>query len=359
MMTSFVELTISPKRAAEFENQLQQQINQASLTLMISLGYRTGLWEVMSQLDHATCQEIAAQSGLHAGYVSDWLQAMQEGGIVEYDSIFQTYRLPGEHAVILTGSAQYAESLRWLSLLGKVEDELATCFQEGTPESGCASLLADQNSERRVALTNQLFQHLLPLVPGLIMRLCEGLDVLELGCGEGTLLLELASAFPESRFVGHDTSEERIALARQSARARGIENVAFLCREMTEIHAISAFDLILDFDATGKQRDGDQLLREVQTALRPEGTLLMQRLVCGRDATENQRHPLSVLVQSISSLRQLTSDSGSETASKVCRGKETLCRSLEDAGLGSVECHQLPHDVLYEYYIAQQSAVPI
>lgn len=353
MMTRFAELTISPERAAEFENQLQQQISQASLALMISLGYRTGLWEVLSQQEHATCEEIAVQAGLRSGYVDEWLQTMQEGGVVEYDPIFRTYRLPEAHAVVLTGSAEYAESLRWLSLLGKMEEALATGFQEGTTEAKCASLLAAQKSESRVSLTNQLFQHLLPRVPGLIMRLCEGLDVLESGCGEGTLLLELASAFPESRFVGHDVSEERIARAQQSARARNIENVAFLCRDVTEIHAINAFDLILHLDATGAQHDIARLLREVQTALRPEGILLMQQLIWGCETAESQRHPLSALVQSISSLRQLTG----EAASASCRTKERLCRTLEEAGLISAEFHQLPDDLLYEYLIAHQSAV--
>ncbi|QDT30064.1 hypothetical protein Enr10x_54240 [Gimesia panareensis] len=353
MTTSFAELTISPERTAAFENQLQQKINQGSLALMIALGYRMGLWKVLSQLDHATCQEIAAESGLNAVYVADWLSAMLGGGLIDYDPIFQTYRLPREHAEILTGSTQYEEALRWLPLLGKLEDELAACLSEGTalPEATGDRLLTAHKSEQSASFTNQLFQSILPLVPGLIMRLCEGLDVLDLGCGDGAALLELAAAFPESRFVGYDPSAELIEQARQSAVSRKLENVSFFQRDLTAIHAIDAFDLITAFDVNLDGNDQDQMLREVQSALRSDGLLLLRELALSRNRDENLQHPLSALLLSICGVRSLAGHAQSGKR----RGKEALCLCLEAAGLGVLECHQLSQDVLHEYYIARQS----
>ncbi|QDV21009.1 hypothetical protein Pan153_56910 [Gimesia panareensis] len=355
MTTSFAELTISPERTAAFENQLQQKINQGSLAMLIALGYRTGLWKVLSRLDHATYQEISAESGLNAVYVADWLSAMLGGGLIDYDPIFQTYRLPREHAEILTGSTQYEEALCWLPLLGKLEDELAVCLSEGTalPEVTGDRLLTAHKSEQSASFTNQLFQSILPLVPGLIMRLCEGLDVLDLGCGDGVALLELAAAFPESRFVGYDPSAELIEQARHSAISRELENVSFFQRDLTAIHAIQSFDLITAFDVNLEGSDQDRMLREVQSALRPAGLLLLRELAVPRNRDENLQHPLSALLLLICSVRSLAGDAPTGTGKR--RGQEALCRSLEAAGLGNLECHQLSQDVLHEYYIARQS----
>ena len=353
MTTSFTALTISEDRTIAFENQLQNKINQGSLALLVALGYRTGLWKVMSLLEHATSSEIATEAGLKEVYVADWLTAMQGGGLVEYDPIFQTYRLPREHAEVLTGSAQYEESLRWLTLLGKLEDELAESLRAGAPLSDETRerILQAQSAERSTSFTNQLFQQILPLIPGLIMQLCEGLDVLDLGCGDGRLLLELATAFPESRFVGYDPSTELIKQARESAAALGLENIAFIERELTAIHAINAFDLITVFDVTVAPQEREEMLQAVQTALRPDGTLLLRELACSRSREENLQHPLSALLLSICSLRNLT---GAERpAAGNERGREALCNSLTAAGLGDLEYRLLPEDVLHEYYIAR------
>ncbi|QDU53152.1 class I SAM-dependent methyltransferase [Gimesia panareensis] len=353
MTTSFAEWTISPERTAAFENRLQQKINQGSLAMMIALGYRTGLWKVLSQLDHATCQEIADESGLNAEYVADWLAAMLGGGLIDYDPIFQTYRLPREHAEILTSSTQYEEALRWLPLLGKLEDELAVGLAQETavPETAGDRLLTVHTSEQSASFTNQLFQSILPLVPGLIMRLSEGLDVLDLGCGDGAVLLELAAAFPESRFVGYDPSGQLIEQARHSAISRELENVSFFQRDLTAIHAIQSFDLITAFDVNLEGSDQDRMLREVQSALRPDGILLLRELAVSWHRDENLQHPLSALLLSICSVRSLAGHAQSGKR----RGKEALCLCLEAAGLGVLECHQLSQDVLHEYYIARQS----
>lgn len=51
--------------------------------------------------------------------------------------------------------------------------------------------------------------------------------VLELGCGDGTNLLSMAYALPESRFVGIDLSEVHIADAKLAAETLGLSNIEF------------------------------------------------------------------------------------------------------------------------------------
>lgn len=360
-MPGFAELTVSPERTAAFEYQLQQTLNRSSLSLMILLGYRTGLWDVLRQLDHATSREIAEQAGLQEAPVADWLATMLSGNIIEFDPIFQTYRLPREHASVLcgdAGSTQYTDSLKLLTLFAQHEAELTSCFQDKTKQSEgeLADLLSEQRAIQTEPVTNRLFQQILPLVPGLIMRLCDGSDVLELGCGDGTLLLELARAFPQSNFVGYDPSEELIEQARQAAAKLGLENVSFMQRELTQIHAINAFDLITAFDVMDQRTDPSELLDAVQTALRPEGTLLIQNLAFSRNRECNLQHPLSALLYTISSFRNLTTPDN-RLATYWHRGQEAICQGLEEAGFVNVENHSLSQDLLHEYFVAQSASV--
>ncbi|MCU0274804.1 MAG: class I SAM-dependent methyltransferase [Acidimicrobiales bacterium] len=60
-----------------------------------------------------------------------------------------------------------------------------------------------------------LDEHILPLVPGLVDRRERGLRVLDVGCGRGLALLQLAERFPRSHFVGYDLSHEAVDFARE------------------------------------------------------------------------------------------------------------------------------------------------
>ncbi len=55
-------LTLDLDRMDLFEQKLQQIINQGGICLMISIGHRTGLFDVMGEMDCGTSQEIAARS---------------------------------------------------------------------------------------------------------------------------------------------------------------------------------------------------------------------------------------------------------------------------------------------------------
>ena len=60
----------------------------------------------MARLDYATSSEVADEAGLVERYVREWLGAMVTGGIVEYDPTRCAYRLPKEHARLLTRDAK-------------------------------------------------------------------------------------------------------------------------------------------------------------------------------------------------------------------------------------------------------------
>src|SRR6185503_13170773 len=96
-------LDIAKKDA--FERRMLDVINHAALALMTSLGHRTGLFDAMAEMPMATSGQIAERTSLSERYVREWLGAMVTAGVVEHEPQDQTYRLPAEHAAVLTRAA--------------------------------------------------------------------------------------------------------------------------------------------------------------------------------------------------------------------------------------------------------------
>ena len=59
-----------------------------------------------------------------------------------------------------------------------------------------------------------------------------GDTVLDLACGPGPLLLELASLYPDCKFIGADLSQPMLSVLREQADARGLRNVEVLYEDI-------------------------------------------------------------------------------------------------------------------------------
>jgi hypothetical protein len=121
-------------KADAFGDRMVETLNAGSLALMVSIGHRTGLLDVMAGLSPSTSQEIEDASELNERYVREWLGAMAAAKIVEYQPDGATYALPEEHAAFLTRDASpnnVASFLQWVALMGGVEDSIIDCFKNG------------------------------------------------------------------------------------------------------------------------------------------------------------------------------------------------------------------------------------
>jgi len=68
--------------AEEFASKMLQFLNDGMLSLMISIGYKTRLFDTMAELEPSTSQEIAQKTKLNERYVREWLGAMVTGKII-------------------------------------------------------------------------------------------------------------------------------------------------------------------------------------------------------------------------------------------------------------------------------------
>ena len=101
------QTTFDPARAEAFGGRILDAINGGALAMMLSIGHRTGVFDVMAQFPPASSAAIAKEAGLSERYVREWLGAMVTGGVVEFDSAAETYHLPAEHAASLTREETY------------------------------------------------------------------------------------------------------------------------------------------------------------------------------------------------------------------------------------------------------------
>jgi 2-polyprenyl-3-methyl-5-hydroxy-6-metoxy-1,4-benzoquinol methylase len=355
--------TFDPAIATAFAATVQTALNHGALCLMMSIGHRTGLFDVMDSLAPSTSAEIAAAAHLNERYVREWLGAMVTARVVEFDPDTGHYVLPAEHAAALTraaGPQNMTIVSQFLAAFGGVEDQIVECFRKGggVPYSAFPrfhEVMAEDSSQ---TVLSSLESHVLPLVPGITDDLRHGVRVLDVGCGRGLIMMRLAEAYPRSRFVGIDLSRDAIAFARVEAVRRGLSNIKFSVQDASDLDATAAgeiFDVITTFDAIHDQARPLDVLRGIYRALKPPGVYLMQDINGTSRLGDDVEHPFGTLLYTISCLHCMTVSlaQGGEGLGAMW-GEAKTREYLRTAGFRSIDTHRLDHDPLNNWYVVRK-----
>lgn len=347
--------------AESFAERVAGVIDAGAVTLMISIGHRTGLFDTLAGMRPDTSEAIAEKSGLAERYVREWLAAMVSGGIIRFEPRDRTYRLPPEHAACLTRDAalgNLAVAAQVLPGFGAIESRILECFETGGgttygeyPDFHC--VMAEDSGQTVVA---QLFDTILPLAPGLTEGLEAGIDVLDAGCGRGMALIALAERFPASRFTGYDLGADAIAHATAAVSAKGLSNVRFAAYDMSGFDESGRYDLITSFDAVHDQKDPQALLTAIHRALRPDGTYLMQDIGGSAHLENNADFPMAAYLYTVSCLHCMPVSLGQGGAGLgTMWGWETAEAMLRTAGFSNTQRHVLPHDPMNVWFVNRKA----
>ncbi len=359
-MSTAISAEMDQAKVEAFTEKLLGILSGGALSLMISIGHRTGLFDTLAKLPPSTSKKIAEKADLDERYVREWLAAMTTGGIIEYDPLERTYALPAEHASLVARSAvplNIASTMQFTSVLGGVEDQLVECFRNGggVPYEKFHrfhEVMAEESAQTVVAA---LEDHILPLGDGLVEKLERGIDVLDVGCGSGRAICAMAKTFPKSRFTGFDICEDAVTAARAEANRRGLKNVQFEQRDVTNLGQPTKFDLVTAFDAIHDQAQPQIVLLEIHAALKPGGTFLMQDILASSYLEKNLDNPLASFLYSISTMHCMTVSLAQGGAGLgTCWGRELAESMLRDAGFDDVRVEKLPHDEMNYYYLANK-----
>ena len=347
-------------KVREFSARVVDILNGGALMYMISVGHQTGLFDAMSALPPSTSEQVAEASGLNERYVREWLGAMVTGRIVVYEPATRTYRLPPEHAASLTRAAGFRNlsvTAMILTALGTVEQPIIRSFREGggVPYSAFErfdGIVAEVSARRFDA---GLLTEAVPAVDGLKQRLEAGIEVADIGCGQGRAACILAEAFPASRFVGYDFSDEAVSAADAEAGARGLTNAGFEVRDVAYLDEPGRFDFITAFDAIHDQARPDLVLEAIYTALKLGGTFLCVDFAASSNLEDNVELPGAPMTYTISTLHCMTvSLAQGGLGLGTVWGEQKAVEMMKAAGFTTVEVKRLPSDRVNNYYIARK-----
>jgi 2-polyprenyl-3-methyl-5-hydroxy-6-metoxy-1,4-benzoquinol methylase len=351
--------TFDDTRQAAFENRFIQALNEGGMLQLVSLGHRTGLFNHMADGEPVTYGELARRSELNERYVREWLGGLTVSGVLDHDSETMTYRLPLEHASLLTdnGDANLAVFAQYIPLLGQVEDDVLDSFHhgKGVPYDKYHRFHEIMAEDSGQTVLPALFDAILPLAPELTEHLEAGIQVLDLGCGRGMALMKMAERFPASHFEGYDLSADTIAWAREHASKRGLMNVTFETRDLSDFDATAAaerFDLVTTFDAIHDQAYPLKLLQGIRRTLKSNGVYLAQDIHASSHHHHDLDHPMGPLLYTVSIMHCMSVSlaQGGEGLGTMW-GRERARDYFTRAGFGSIEVHQLPHDIQNDYWV--------
>ena len=350
-------------KAEAFGDRFLTVLNNGALCLMVSVGHRTGLFDVMSKMPPATSENIASQAGLNERYVREWLGAMVTAGVVEVKPENLQFSLPEEHAAFLTRAAaadNLAVFTQYIAELGSVEEGIVECFKKGggVPYSRFPRFHEVMAEDSGQSVLSSLGAHILPLVPGLIAQLKAGIRMLDVGCGRGLIIIQLAELFPNSHFSGIDLSQDAVQFAQGVAESKGLRNIQFKAMDLSDFDKSAepeAFDWVTTFDAIHDQAKPLQVLKGIHRTLKANGVYLMQDIKASSHVYKNTGHPIGTLLYTVSCMHCMTVSlaQGGEGLGAMW-GEEKTREYLENAGFKSVETYGLSHDIQNNWYVVRK-----
>lgn len=103
----------------------------------------------------------------------------------------------------------------------------------------------------------------------------DGMEILELGCGWGSLSLWMAEHYPKSSILAVSNSATQREHIEAACRARGLHNLIVVTQDMNRFSSPIRFDRVVSVEMFEHMRNWPELLRRVRNWLLPEGRLFL------------------------------------------------------------------------------------
>ncbi len=109
----------------------------------------------------------------------------------------------------------------------------------------------------------------------------DGMRVLDMGCGWGSVSLYLAQRFPNSSIVSVSNSSSQREYIVKTANERGLQNIEVIVADMNDFEAPGTFDRIVSVEMFEHMRNFSELFRRINGWLNPGGRFFMH-IFCHR-----------------------------------------------------------------------------
>lgn len=122
--------------------------------------------------------------------------------------------------------------------------------------------------------------------------LADGTDILELGCGWGSLSLWMAERYPNARITAVSNSHGQRGHIEAQAEGRGLSNLTVVTRDMNDFETEGRFDRIVSVEMFEHMANWRALLTRARGWLKPEGRMFIH-IFTHRDAPYRFDHTIS------------------------------------------------------------------
>ncbi len=178
---------------------------------------------------------------------ADYIEKLKQGPIAVHtkEANEQHYELPPEFFKLVLGKNRKYSSAFWTQ--------------------GCRGL--DEAEDHALELT---IEH---------AELRDGMEILELGCGWGSLTLAMAKKFPNAKIVALSNSNPQREYIEGEAKRRGLSNIRIITRNIVEVTDLSSefgsFDRVVSVEMFEHLKNYEALLSRISGWLKPNGKLFV------------------------------------------------------------------------------------
>jgi 2-polyprenyl-3-methyl-5-hydroxy-6-metoxy-1,4-benzoquinol methylase len=298
-------MAINEARLNAFLGKAVGDLGAAISAVLISLGDELGLYKELAT-GPLTSAELARRTGTNERYIREWLANQAAGGYVDYESASGKYLLNDEQALCLAdphGPVDLPGAYSIVQDLYHIRQRALENFRSGKGmEWGEHHPCLFHGTERffRAGYNANLLSGWLPALDGVVPKLTRGGRTLDVGCGHGASTILMASAFPNSQFLGVDYHGASIETARSRAADAGVSNAQFAVADATSYDGRD-FDFIAFFDCLHDMADPAGAARHARQALKPDGTCMIVEPFAG-DRVEDNLNPVGRVYYGASSL---------------------------------------------------------
>ncbi len=255
-------------------------------TWAIYVGDKFGIYDLLAK-GPSKLAPLAAASGMHERYLTEWLEHQVTGGLLtaddpSKDAASRLYSLPPGHAEVLTDrdSLSYLTPFVRLVVAGGTQlPALLDAYRTGggVPWAQYGpDMRTGQAEMNRPWFVNELGSSWFPSVPRIHDRLVPGARVADVGCGEGWSSLAMALAYPEISVDGYDVDEPSMVAARQHAAAAGVDDrVTFHTVDPASTEVQSGYDLVTAFECIHDMSDPVGVLAKMRRMVADDGIVVV------------------------------------------------------------------------------------
>ncbi|XP_071140399.1 S-adenosylmethionine-dependent methyltransferase Rv2258c-like [Mytilus edulis] len=318
----------------EYAEKFSSTVTNGFIALEIAIGHKLGLFDSLKKFTSpVTSTELAVSCKLKERYVREWLGCMSAAGFVSITPD-DTYLIP-EACKPHTQSSGFASVL---PLIAANTASLLECFKEDGPKgydySNQLDTLLWLDHNKKSCDSKWINENLFPVG---FKEIDTIINVLDFGCGPGSLTIKLAEHLPNAKIYGVDIDRNSIEKAKEKKAKENIQNVEFVLVENDHLDETwtKKFDWITLVDTLHDLPNPNFSISDIKRVLKDDGIVSAVDPCVHSDHKKNRGNQSAATLYVLSTFMCLPSSMSREPAAAngIGWGMQNRAEFIKSQGL--------------------------